>query len=117
MKFEEALGKVKKGENPSGINPIQYRVLLLAEPVGETTESGIITKPKSIVEKETWAQTRGYVVALSDMAFTNDQTRWACALPSAGDKVLYAKYAGQLIEQDGITYRMVKDEDILGVIV
>lgn len=116
MTFDEALNDAKKGINPAGIDPVQYRVLLLAEPVAETTEGGIITKPQSTVEQETWSQTRGYVVAVSDMAFTNDNQRWPCILPKPGDKVLYAKYAGQLIEEKGLKFRMVKDDDILGVI-
>lgn len=119
MKFEEALEQVKLGNNPSGISPIQYRVVVLDEEIEETTESGLIIKPASTVEQDEWAQTFHYVVAVSDMAFTNDGEAWRCKIPVVGDKVLCRKYPGQKVPVEnakGLTFRVIKDEDILGVI-
>lgn len=117
MIYEEAKKAVLRGENPSGLDPVEYRVVILAEEVSESHDgAGLIKKTQNEVEHETWAQTVGYVAALSDMAFTTDEgVRWPCTLPKEGDKVTFAKYAGQLIEREGLTYRLVSDKDVLAV--
>ena len=33
-----------------------------------------------------------------------------------GDRVYFAKYGGYVIEEDGIQYRMLNDEDITGIV-
>lgn len=115
--FNTILEKVKAGLNPSGLKPVEYRVAILSDFVEPTTASGFIEKTDQCIEQETWAQTRGYVVAVSDMAFTdNEGKRWGCSLPKVGDKILFAKYAGQLVDEDDVTYRMVSDKDVLAII-
>jgi len=115
--FEKVLERVKNGENTSGFNPIEFKVVLLNDFVESTTGGGIIEKPESQIEKEQRAQTKGYVVAVSEMAFTDGEgNRWRCNCPKQGDKVLFSKYAGQLYEEDGVTYRVVNDKDIVAII-
>jgi len=115
--FEKVKKKAVNGENPSGYIPVEYKLVLLNEFVDSKTEGGILEKTTDTVEKERRAQTVGYVVAVSEMAFTDGEgSRWHCPIPEVGDKVLFSKYAGQLHKKDGTVYRIVNDKDIVAIV-
>jgi co-chaperonin GroES (HSP10) len=112
-KFDQLLQEVKKGGNPSGMDPVEYRIVVLNDFI--PSKVGMIEKPQNVIEADRWAQTKGYVVAVSDMAFTGENRKpWSCSVPKVGDRVLFAKYAGQLVEDT--PYRLISDKDVLAVI-
>lgn len=105
--------------NRSGINPTEFKVLVLPDNVEE--KIGSVYIPDKAKDQEQFAQTRGRIVAASPLAFNYaDDEDWAVAnaeKPKVGDTVLYAKYAGFEIEgKDGVKYCMIVDKDICATI-
>ena len=100
-------------ENTSGIQPVEYKVLVLPEQIEEKTEGGIIL-PDTTKEKEEWAQIKATLVAVGGNAFKDPD--WNEPVPQIGDQVYIAKYAGNFIEGiDGKEYRLCNDKDIAGI--
>lgn len=94
--------------NASGINPVEYKCLVLPEKVEEKTEGGILLTA-SLQEQDQLAETKGILVAVGGMAFSD----WEGAKPVVGQRVMIAKYAGLLCKgSDGAEYRLVNDKDI-----
>lgn len=101
--------------NTSGINPVEYNVLIQLDKVEEQTPGGLYI-PEDTKDKEGFAQVKGTLVAASPMAF--DFADWPDDVPgpSVGNRVLIARHAGTEAEgMDGNTYRIVKDKDVLAV--
>ena len=97
-------------QNKSGIQPVEYKVLVLPEQIEEKTEGGIIL-PDTTKEKEEWAQIKAVLVAVGGNAFKDPD--WNEPVPQIGDQVYIAKYAGNFIEgKDGEEYRLCNDKDI-----
>lgn len=87
------------------IKPLADRVLISPVPAEEVTMSGIII-PDSAKEKPL----RGTIVAAGNG--TKDEEM----VVKEGDTVLYGKYAGTEIELDGQKYLIMRQSDILAVI-
>ena len=94
------------------IAPVGYRVLVKADDIERTTASGIIFVLDEKLEKA--GQRRGTIVAVGDLAWNWCENPWA----KVGDKVIYARYSGALLE-DPVTkedYYIMNDEDIVAVL-
>jgi co-chaperonin GroES (HSP10) len=96
--------------NESGLNPVEYKVVVMPDPIEETTGGGIIVKTEANQHEEWLRQTRGTLVAVNDMAFAG----WTGNVPKEGDKVYFAMFAG--IVDHSKTYRVMDDKNILAVI-
>lgn len=88
------------------IKPLADRVLIEPTAAEEVTMGGIII-PDTAKEKPL----RGKVLAVG--TGTKDEEM----MLKEGDEVLYGKYAGTEIEMDGIKYLMMRQSDVLAVIV
>jgi chaperonin GroES len=100
--------------NPSGLIPVEYKVLVKPEEVEEKTEGGIFI-PDMLKDREQQAQVNGVIVAVGEMAFED----WKGKVPSPGDKVLFARYAGIRDitgPKDGLKYWVINDKDIIAII-
>lgn len=97
--------------NPSGITPLDVKVLVKPDPVEEKTAGGIILADTT-KEKSKYAATKGTLVAKGPNAFAE----WgADAAPADGARVLYAQYAGSRFKgDDGEDYIVMNDEDVIG---
>lgn len=104
--------------NQSGILPTEFKVLILAKEVAE--KIGSIHIPDVSKDKEKYATTEGRIVAVSHIAFTYaTEAEWDGHKPKAGDRVLYAKFAGGNFRpkgKDGTEYVLVNDKDIVAVL-
>ena len=87
------------------LKPLADRVLIRLEAKEEKTKSGIFL-PDTAKEKPQ----RGKVVAVGNG--TKDEEM----ILKAGDEVLYGKYAGTEIENDGEKYLMMRQSDVLAVV-
>lgn len=87
------------------IKPLADRVLILPTPAEEVTAAGIII-PDSAKEKPL----KGTVVAAGNG--TKDEEM----VVKAGDEVLYGKYAGTEVELDGTKYLIMRQSDVLAVV-
>ena len=106
--------------NPSGISPTEYKVLV--KPKEVENKIGSIHLPDVHKDKEKFAQTRGTIIAVSPLAFTyateSEWTQAGAEKPMAGDEVLYGKYAGVVVRgpKDGVEYTLLNDKEIMAKI-
>lgn len=92
----------------SKIKPLSDRVLVKPLESEEKTKSGIVI-PDSAKEKSQ----EGEVVAIGSGKWIDGKQ-----VPldvKVGDKVLFSKYGGDEIKQDGIEYKILREEDILAI--
>lgn len=100
------------GMNTSGIEPLEYHVIVKPEEVAEKTAGGLY-KPQDLREREQWSETRGVLVAVSPIAFNFEGD---APKPDLGDVVMFKRHSGTLTKGvDGVEYRIVSDKDIIGV--
>lgn len=92
------------------IRPLADRVLVKPLEQEEKTASGIIL-PDTAKEKP---QT-GKVVAVGPGRVLEDGKTVPLSVKQ-GDKVIYSKYGGTEVKEDGVEYLILKEEDILGII-
>lgn len=98
--------------NTSGLQPVEFKVLIKPEDVEETTASGIVLA-RDVTERERMSQVKGTLVAVGGNAFQD----WNGVVPALGQGVYYAKYAGINIKgEDGKEYRLANDKDISAVL-
>lgn len=93
--------------------PCGHRVLILPEVVEEKTSGGIILAPTT-QQRDQQATMRGTVAAIGVNAWKafDDGTPWA----KEGDRVMFRRYAGEIIKDGDMEYRVINDEDVLAVI-
>lgn len=105
--------------NTSGLQPVEYKILILPEAAEETDEvlrrakaAGLALVDKT-TDREKMAQVKGRLVAVGGNAFED----WAGQVPQPGDVVWFAKYAGFHIKgDDGAEYRLCNDKDIAAIV-
>lgn len=103
-------------QNMSGIQPIEYNVLLKQDKVDGKTKGGIHL-PDDVTDREKHGQTHGVLVAISDLAFNEDIWPEGRDKPQPGQRVAIAKHAGTFVTgNDGEEYRLVKDKDVVALI-
>lgn len=94
------------------LQPLGDRVLVKIDDAEETHGSGLIVKVQTAQE----APKRGTVVAMGPgMVDTHGKLHEPRV--SLGDKVMFAMYSGQVIEVEQENFLILKDGDILGVLV
>lgn len=114
----KASAKVTKlpAVNPSGITPMEYKVVVLPkQELGYVELKGgfKLHKPDETKERDQHAASQGVVVAVSPTAFT-----FEVGAPKAepGQTVLFARYSGMTHKgKDGVEYRIMNDKDIVAV--
>lgn len=92
------------------IKPLADRVIIKALPMEEKTKSGIIM-PDTAKEKPQ----EGEVMAVGPGRVEKGE-RIALDV-KAGDHVIYSKYAGTEVKLDGEEYLILKEADILAILV
>ena len=92
------------------LRPLGDRVVIEPTPREEMTKSGIVL-PDTAKEKPQ----EGTILAVGPGAFDNDGKRVPIDV-KAGDKVLYAKYAGTEFKIDGEELLIVSQKDILAIV-
>jgi chaperonin GroES len=92
------------------LRPLGDRVVLKPVEREEMTKSGIVL-PDTAKEKPQ----EGIVEAVGTGRILDNGTKVAVDL-TVGDRVLYAKYAGNEFKQDEIEYLIVSEKDVLAVV-
>lgn len=93
------------------IKPLHDRILVKGLKEEEKTKGGIII-PDSAKEKPM----EGEVVAVGPGKMADDGKRIAMDV-KAGDRVLYSKYGGTEVKIEGEEHLILREDDILGIIV
>lgn len=94
------------------ILPLWQKVLVDVDRVGETTNSGLLTKHPDTVEREQMTEIKGTLAAIGDGSFSV----WAGHKPRVGDRVIFAKFAGHYLTEDDRIQRLMNDDDIVAII-
>ena len=95
------------------IKPSGHRILILPEQVEARTNGGIILAATT-KERDQQATMRGTVMEIGINAWKafDAGTPWA----EVGDKVVFRKYAGEVVKDGDVEYRVINDEDCICVI-
>jgi len=91
------------------LKPLGDKVLIKPAGAEEKTKAGIII-PDSAKE----APAQGEIVALGTGKMAGGKVHSFSV--KIGDKVLYGKYAGDEIKTEGIEYKIMKEEEVLGIL-
>ena len=92
------------------IKPLEDKIVVQASEAETTTASGIVI-PDTAKEKPQ----EGKVLSVGPGAFDNDGKRVPIDV-KAGDKVLYAKYAGTEFKIEGDELLILSSKDILAIV-
>jgi chaperonin GroES len=90
------------------LKPLGDRVLIEPLAAEEVTKSGIII-PDSAKEE----RSEGKIVALGSGIVKGKKYEFSVKV---GDKVLYGKYSGEEVKIEGKEYKIIKEEEILGIL-
>lgn len=85
-------------------------VKLIVDPVKveEKTKGGIYI-PDTARDMQQVAATRGTVLAIGPQV----EARFVSGPIEVGDVVIFAKYGGAMIEDEGSEYRVINDDDVM----
>lgn len=97
------------------IRPMEFNVVVELDPVDSKTPGGIILIDTA-KERDKLGIQEGTLVAASPLAFSYADWPEGHSPPSPGCRVLFARYSGLIREEDGKTYRILKDKDVVAVI-
>jgi len=96
----------------SGLNPVEYKILVKLDKVEDQTSGGIYI-PMTLRDKQQMMQVEATLVAYGGNAFED----WQGVIPDVGDRVYVAKAAGYaVVGMDGEKYQLMNDKDIAAVI-
>ncbi|OQB06261.1 MAG: 10 kDa chaperonin 1 [bacterium ADurb.Bin212] len=91
------------------LQPLGDKVLIKPVSAEEKTKSGIYIPDTAKEEKA-----EGEVIVLGT-GKQKDGKKYDFSVKK-GDKVVYGKYSGDEIKIDGVEYKVMKEEDILGIL-
>lgn len=91
------------------LKPLGDKVLIKPGKAEEKTKAGIII-PDTAKE----APAEGEIVALGTGKLAGGKTHIFSVVK--GDKVLYGKYSGDEVKIEGAEYKIMKEEEILGIL-
>lgn len=103
-------------ENPSGIHPTEYNVLVKVEEVAEKTKGGIIL-PDERRDREQAVAMRATIIECSPLAFGYETWPEGAEKPKAGHRVAITKLAGVTLKgKDEADYKLIKDKDVIAIL-
>lgn len=101
--------------NAIDLLPMEFNIIIALDPVEEKTAGGIILTSEK-VERNRLEEVEGTLVAASPLAFTYEEWPADAYMPQLGDRVFFARYAGILVERDGVWLRVIKDKELAAVV-
>lgn len=105
--------------NASGLIPVEFFVVVALDPAEEKTAGGIIL-PTQVQDKDKLAAQEGRLIAVSPLAFNYDNWPPGSRKPEVGDKVLFKRYQGHLIEREiegqKRAFKLMSDKDIMAIL-
>ena len=102
--------------NKSGLQPVDYRVLVKIHETEKVSEGGIVLHVGQESERQQWAETKATLIAVGAFAFEEKGTPWPDA-PKVGDTVLVRQYAGFKYKgNDEVQYQLCNDKDIMAIV-
>ena len=110
VKEETTSTSLEKLPTPTG-----WRILVMPFQVKEETKGGIIIAQETL-DKARIATQVGYVLKMGDLCYADKDRYPTGPWCKEKDWVLFARYAGSRMENDGGEIIMLNDDEILGTI-
>ena len=95
----------------SNIKPLYDRLVVKPIEAEETSLGGIII-PDAAKEKPT----KGEVIAVGEGKIIDATGGVRAPKVKVGDKVIYGQYSGSAYKQDGVEYKIIKEDDVLAIL-
>jgi chaperonin GroES len=92
------------------LKPLEDRIVVKPHKAEEKTAGGIVL-PEAAKEKPLM----GKVVAVGDGKLLDSGKRGTMSVKK-GDVVLYGKYGGSEVEIDDVEYKILREDEVLGII-
>jgi chaperonin GroES len=92
------------------LKPLEDRIVVKPQEAEAVTAGGIVL-PESAKEKPLM----GKVVAVGNGKLLDSGKRGQMSIKK-GDVVLYGKYGGSEIEIEGVEYKILREDEVLGII-
>lgn len=114
--------------NDSGIEPFEFKVLVLPDEseVSIAARRANIMVPDNAQSMYQAGTVTGTIIAVSPAAFSYHEWPETTPMPVAGDRVVFARYAGMLVKgrptrndkghEERREYRLLNDKDIAGIL-
>jgi chaperonin GroES len=99
-----------KGGHPMKLQPLTDRLVVKPLDAETVSKSGIVI-PDTAKEKPQ----EGEVIAVGPGRVDKDGKRIEMEVKK-GDKVLFGKYAGDEFKLEGIEYKIIREDEVLGVL-
>lgn len=96
--------------NTTGVHPKGDLLLVRADPIPEMTDGGIVI-PDPVRERQGRSVRSGIVVEVGNLARQNPRMEGIVE----GDRVLFAKHAGDMLPMDGELYFLLRDVSIVAL--
>jgi chaperonin GroES len=99
--------------NPSGIEPLDLKVLVRPDSAEKVSAGGIII-PDATADRQKFAVVKADLIAVGSNAFKE----WGLGnAPASGSRILMAQYAGARVKgKDGEDYVLMNDEDCIALL-
>ena len=92
------------------LRPLEDRIVVKPNQAEEKTAGGIVL-PEAAKEKPLM----GTVVAVGDGKMLDSGKRGEMSVKK-NDVVLYGKYSGSEVEIDGVEYKILREDEVLGIV-
>jgi len=90
-----------------------YRMVVELDSISKFADgSSLIEKPIEALDKEKHYRNQGVIVNMGEFCFDKYPANW-CA---EGQRVLFARYAGEYIEADNRDFRIINDLDVMAIL-
>lgn len=100
---------------PLDIVPTEFNIIIELDASEEKSPGGIILLTQT-KEADKLAADEGTLVAVSPHAFTYADWPDGARMPQVGERVIFARYAGKLLERGGRVLRIIKDKDLIAIV-
>lgn len=101
--------------NHSGIQPVEFFVVVELDPVKEKTAGGIFL-PEQTQAADKMSTQEGALVAVSPHAFDYANDWPEGSKPQIGQRVVFKRHEGWLRDHEGRTFRVMNDKSIVGTV-
>lgn len=91
------------------LTPLHDRIVVLEDKADEISQGGIIIPGQAQKKPAT-----GTVISHGPGKYVDAQL--VPVTVNDGDKIVFVKHQGDMVEVDGVEYRIIKDEHIIGII-
>lgn len=93
---------------------LEDRILVQPDAAKETFEGSRLIKPDAVKASE--KANRGVIIAVGQGKINPDTKEFVKQARKSGERILFGHYAGVDFEEAGVKYKVMRPEDVFGVL-